>query len=104
LNQWTKLVVHLNDGRLDNSNNLSERAIKPFVMGRKGWLFADSVVGAQAAAILFSLVETCKHHKVEPYDWFRYVLQKMSSCQTTEEINTLLPFNIDKNLLVSSAN
>jgi transposase len=104
LNQWHKLVVHLNDGRLDNSNNLSERAIKPFVIGRKGWLFADSVAGAEAAAILFSLIETCKHHKVEPYDWFRYVLQKMPSCNTPEEIKALLPFNIDKQLLVSSVN
>jgi transposase len=71
---------------------------------RKGWLFADSVAGAEAAAILFSLIETCKHHKVEPYDWFRYVLQKIPSCQTQEEIKGLLPFNIDKQLLVSAVN
>ena len=101
LNQWHKLVVHLNDGRLDNSNNLSERAIKPFVVGRKGWLFADSVAGAESSAILYSLIETCKHHKVEPYDWFRLVLQKMPSCMTADEIKALLPFNIDRKLLVS---
>jgi transposase len=102
LNQWHKLIVHLNDGRLDNSNNLSERAIKPFVIGRKGWLFADSVTGADAAAILFSLIETCKYHNVEPYDWLRYVLQKISECHTDEEIKTLLPFNIDRKLLISN--
>jgi transposase len=102
LNQWHKLIVHLNDGRLDNSNNLSERAIKPFVIGRKRWLFADSVTGADAAAILFSLIETCKYHNVEPCDWLRYVLQKISECHTDEEIKTLLPFNIDRKLLISN--
>lgn len=102
LKQWNKLLIHLNDGRLDNSNNLSERAIKPFVIGRKGWLFADSVAGAEASALLFSLIETCKHHEVEPYAWFRYVLQKIPSCQTRDEIEALLPFNIDEKLLVSN--
>jgi hypothetical protein len=89
----------LQDGRLENNNNRSERAIKPFVIGRKGWLFADSVAGADAAATLFSLVETCKHHDVEPYDWFRYVLQRMPACKSDAEIEALLPFNIDRSLL-----
>jgi transposase len=99
LNQWPKLLTYLEDGRLENNNNLSERAIKPFVIGRKGWLFADSVKGAEAAATLFSLVETCKHHHIEPYDWFRYVLQKVPLCRSSEEITALLPFNIDRTLL-----
>lgn len=99
LNQWPKLLTYLEDGRLENNNNRSERAIKPFVIGRKGWLFADSVSGANAAATLFSLVETCKAHNVEPYDWFRYVLQHMPLCQSEAEIEALLPFNIDRELL-----
>jgi transposase len=99
LNQWAKLNHYLRDGRLENNNNRSERAIKPFVIGRKGWLFSDSVAGAEAAAIIFSLVETCKHHNVEPYDWFRYVLQHIPLCKTPDEIEALLPFNIDMNLL-----
>ncbi len=99
LNQWPKLLIYLQDGRLENNNNRSERAIKPFVIGRKGWLFADSVVGAEAAATLFSLVETCKHHHIEPYDWFRYVLQQIPLCQSESEIEDLLPFNIDRTLL-----
>jgi transposase len=53
------------------NNNLSERSIKPFVINRKGWLFADNVAGAQAAPILFSLIETCKYHKVELYNCIR---------------------------------
>ncbi len=99
INQWPKLLTYLEDGRLENNNNRSERAIKPFVIGRKGWLFADSVVGAEAAATLFSLVETCKHHAIEPYNWFRYVLQRIPSCQSEEEVEALLPFNIDRSLL-----
>lgn len=99
LNQWPKLLTYLKDGRLENNNNRSERAIKPFVIGRKGWLFANSVAGAHAAATLFSLVETCKHHNIEPYDWFRYVLQQLPLCQSNSEIEALLPFNIDRTFL-----
>jgi len=100
LNQWSKLIIYLQDGRLENNNNRSERAIKPFAIGRKGWLFADSVAGAHASAVIFSLIETCKHHDVEAYDWLRYVLEKMPSCQSDDEIEALMPFNIDRTLLV----
>jgi len=100
LNQWSKLLTYLKDSRLENNNNRSERAIKPFVMGRKAWLFADSVEGAEAAAIIYSFVETCKYHHIEAYNWFRYVLQALPSCQTLEEFEALLPFNIDKKLLL----
>ena len=100
LNQWPKFLTYLEDGRLENNNNRSERAIKPFVIGRKGWMFADGVAGAEAAAIIFSLVETCKHHGVEAYDWFRYVLQQLPLCQSDAEIERLMPFNIDRELLV----
>jgi transposase len=103
LNQWPKFLTYLDDGRLENNNNRSERAIKPFVIGRKGWLFADSVAGAEAAAIIFSLVETCKHHGVEAYDWFRYVLQQLPLCQSETEIEALLPFNIDRKLIMRQA-
>lgn len=100
LNQWPKLITYLQDGRLENNNNRSERAIKPFVIGRKGWLFADSVAGAESAAIIFSLVETCKYHGIEAYDWFKYVLQQIPLCASDDEIEALLPFNIDRTLLV----
>lgn len=102
LNQWPKLLIHFQDGRLENNNNRSERAIKPFVIGRKAWLFSDSVEGAKAGATIFSLVETCKHHGVEPYNYFRYVLNILPSCQTLSDYEALLPFNIDKKLLVPS--
>lgn len=102
LNQWPKILNYLNDPRLDISNNLSERAIKPFVIGRKGWMFANSVAGAHAAATIFSLVETCKYHKIEPYNYFRYILNILPQCQTIDDYEKLLPYKIDKSLLMVS--
>jgi len=99
LNQWPKLIHYLLDARLEISNNLSERAIKPFVIGRKGWLFADSVAGAHAAATIYSVIETCKHHHIEPYDYLRYVLPALQQCRTLEDFEKLLPYNIDRKLL-----
>jgi transposase len=104
LSQWPKIVNYLNDPRLDISNNLSERAIKPFVIGRKGWLFANSVAGANAAAAIFSLIETCKYHNVEPYNYFRYILNILPQCQTLEDYEKLLPYKIDKSLLAINVN
>ena len=101
LNQWDKLMTYLNDGRLDISNNLSERAIKPFVMGRKGWLFANSIAGAHAAATIYSIIETCKYHRIEPYDYLRYILEALPQCQTIEDYEKLLPYQIDRKLLTT---
>jgi transposase len=101
LNQRSKLMNYLLDGRLENNNNRSERAIKPFVIGRKGWLFANSVAGAHAAANIFSIIETCKYHKIEPYDYLRYVLQAIPQCHTIEDYEALLPYNINRELLIS---
>lgn len=96
LNQWPKLLTYLEDGRLEISNNRMERAIKPFVTGRKNWLFANCVKGAKAAAIIFSLIETCKAHEVNVYAWFRNTLDKIPSCETVEDYEALLPFNFKK--------
>jgi transposase len=101
LNQWNKLLVYLDDGRLDISNNISERAIKPFVIGRKGWLFSHSVAGAHAAATIYSIIETCKYHHIEPYDYLRYVLEALPQCNTLEDYEKLLPYTIDKQLLIN---
>lgn len=101
LNQWKKLMRYIEDGRLDISNNLSERAIKPFVIGRKGWLFAQSVEGAHAAATIYSIIETCKYHKIEPYDYLRYVLTALPQCRFIEDYEKLLPYSIHRELLVT---
>lgn len=94
--QWPKLLTYLADGRLEISNNRMERAIKPFATGRKNWLFSNSVEGANAAAIIFSLVETCKAHDVNPYDWLRHALTKLPACQRVEDYDALLPFHFEK--------
>lgn len=96
-NQWPKLQNYFKDGRLEISNNRMERAIKPFATGRKNWLFADSVEGAKAAANIYSLIETCKTHDINPYDWLRESLGKIPYCETAEQYEALLPFNMKKN-------
>lgn len=67
--QWPKLVLYAEDGTLPISNNPCENAIRPFVLGRKGWLLATTAAGANASANLYSLVETCKANCVDPYQY-----------------------------------
>jgi transposase len=102
LNQWDKLMRYLDDGRLEMDNGESERKIKPFVIGRKNWLFCDSIAGAKAAEIIYSIIETAKYHKVEPYTYLRYILSRLPNVTTERELEPLLPFNIDQTLLITS--
>lgn len=71
LNHWESLNIFLYDGRLEIDNNRSERTIKPFVIGRKNWMFHGNDRGAHAGSILFSLIETCKQNKVEAFSWLK---------------------------------
>lgn len=73
--QWPYLVRYLEDGRLELSNNRAERSIKPFVMGRKGWLFSNTPAGAQASAVIYSLIETAKENVLDPYRYLLWVLE-----------------------------
>lgn len=93
LKYWNNLIRYLEDGRLDIDNNLSERAIKPFATGRKNWLFADTPRGAHAAAVIFSLIETCKAHHIEPYTYLKTILQKIPYSTTEQDYFNLLPFH-----------
>ena len=99
LNHWSALNIYLQDGRLEIDNNKSERSIKPFVIGRKNWLFHGNDVGAQAGSILFSLIETCKQHKIDVFSWMKYVLANIYRAETVELLEKLLPYNIDPLLL-----
>lgn len=65
--QWPKLVRFLEDGRLPPDNNPAENAIRPFVIGRKNWLFSHTLKEAAAGAALYSLIETAKANGLEPY-------------------------------------
>ena len=99
LNHWDALNIYLQDGRLEIDNNKSECSIKSFVIGRKNWLFHGNDVGAQAGSILFSLIETCKQHKVDVFSWMKYVLATIHRAETVENLEKLLPYNIDLLLL-----
>lgn len=99
LTHWNALNHYLYDGRLEMDNNRSERAIKPFVIGRKNWLFHGNDIGARAGSILFSLIETCKQHQVEVFSWLKYVLANLHLADTVEKLENLLPYNIDLKLL-----
>ena len=75
-------------------NNLAENAILPFVIGRKNWLFSQSVKGVNASANLYSLIETAKANGLEPYTYLRVLFAKLPQAGTVEEIEKLLPGNI----------
>jgi hypothetical protein len=74
-------------------NNACENAIRPFVVGRKNWLFSDSVAGAQASANLYSLIESAKANGIELYRYLRYV-QQLPAATTVDDYEALLPWNI----------
>jgi len=93
--QWQKLIRYLDDGRLYIDNNWVENAIRPFVIGRKNFLFCDTVSGAQASANLYSLIETAKANGMEPYAYLRRVFTELPGTNTVEEIEALLPCPVD---------
>jgi transposase len=92
-NQWGKLLVYATDGRLAIDNNATENAIRPFVIGRKNFLFCDTVAGALASANLYSLIETAKANGIEPYAYLKTVFTKLPNATTVEDIEALLPLS-----------
>ena len=95
--QWEKLIRYCEDGRLNIDNNPVERAIRPFVTGRKNWLFSDTVKGAKASANLYSLIETAKANGLEPYHYLRYVFERLPAAQSLTNLEALLPYNLNAN-------
>lgn len=94
LGQWSKLTVFLKHGEVPLDNNRCENAIRPFVIGRKGWLFNDTVKGALASANLYSLVETSKANGVEPHAYLTHLFTKLPYAKTVEDFEALLPWNV----------
>jgi transposase len=99
IKHWDSLTQYINDGRLEIDNNRSERAIKPFVIGRKNWLFNTSTKGADASSILFSLVQTCKEHEVDVFAYFKFALENIVKSNQEHDIQLLLPYNVNPELL-----
>ncbi|MHA2231280.1 MAG: IS66 family transposase, partial [Candidatus Hodarchaeales archaeon] len=102
LTNWEKLIIYLEDGRLRPDNNLVENAIRPFVLGRKNWLFAGSPDGAKASASFFTLIETAKANGLEPYAYLRHIFEKLPLAQTEQDLKDLLPQNIDSDSIAIS--
>jgi len=95
LNQEEKLRTFLMDGRVELSNNLAERAIKPFVIGRKNWLFANSQKGATSSAVIYSVMETAKANKLNPYEYLKFLLEKLPNMELDkpDNLDKLLPWS-----------
>jgi len=99
LGQKRYLVNYLLDGRLEISNNRAERSIKPFVIGRKNFLFANTSRGAKASAVMYSLIETAKENKINPYDYLVWILKTapdMGHPKRPELVDQLLPGNFSE--------
>ncbi len=95
LGQWPKLTVFLSHGEVPIDNNRCENAIRPFVLGRKGWLFSDTVHGAVASANLYSLVETAKANNVEPHAYLSRLFERLPHLTTVEDYEAMLPWNLN---------
>ncbi len=94
LNQWPKLVVYCEKGSLNISNAAAENAIRPFTIGRKNWLFADTPKGAKASAMYYSLIESAKANGLEPFDYLSHILKALPYADTVEKLEQLLPWAV----------
>ncbi len=92
--QWTKLTLYVTNGAYPIDNNACENSIRPFVIGRRNWLFADTVAGANASANLYSLLQTCAANGVDGYRYLRALLVALPKAQTVDDYEALLPWSI----------
>src|SRR5690606_3351996 len=91
---WSRLSRYTERGDLPVDNNAAENVIRPFVVGRKAWLFADTQAGAHASAVIYPLIATAKANGLEPYTWLRRVLRLLPTARTADEYEALLPWNL----------
>jgi transposase len=103
LTYWPRLERYIEDGRLRPDNNLAENAIRPFVVGRKNWLFSGHPNGAHASATLYSLIETAKANGLKPYLYLRYLFDRLPHCKTEDDYKMLLPRFVAADALASLA-
>jgi hypothetical protein len=92
--QWSKLRRYVDDGNYTIDNNVCENAIRPFVVGRKAWLFTDTVAGANASANLYSLLQTCIANGIDSYWYLRRLLTELPKATTADDYEALLPWNL----------
>ena len=94
LSAWNHLLNYLDCPELFVDNSISERSIKPFVIGRKNWLFSGSETGAESSCFLFTLIENAKLYKLDPYEYLRCVFDQAPFCKSEKDFEKLLPWNI----------
>lgn len=94
IKQWDKLLRFLDHVELTPDNNKAENAIRPFVLGRKNWMFAGNDAGAEASCRVYTLIETAKVNGLEPYAYLRSILEKLPSVKISGDWKSLLPWNI----------
>jgi transposase len=102
-NQWSKLTVFLDDGDIPIHNNLAENKIRPFVIGRKNWLFSDTVAGAHTSAALYSLIETAKANDLDPMIYLHWLFAALPRIDPDDvgAITTLLPYRVDRDRIAA---
>lgn len=101
INQWKYLTIYLEDGHLQIDNNTAEQRIKPFVIGRKNWVMNQTPRGADASAILYSLVQTAKANNLEPYAFLQHILTelpKLGRHYDAEELDQFLPWDLTEKI------
>lgn len=94
LGQWEKLTAYLDFPYLTPDNNGAENAIRPFIVGRKNWLFAGSPKGAESSCGIYSLIETAKQNNIDPFGYLNLVFEKAPLANTEKDWESLLPWNI----------
>lgn len=97
--EWPRLKVYLEDGRLNIDNNLVENAIRPFALGRKNWLFSQSVAGAEASAALYSIIETARANNLNTYAYLKHLFTFLPQATSSGDLDLLLPWNIESAML-----
>ena len=95
LNEWDKLIRYLDKWYMTPDNNIAENAIRPFVIGRKNWLFAYSNEGAKTNACFYSLIETAKINGLNPFYYLRYLFIKLPLANSKSDLLNLLPVNLN---------
>jgi transposase len=104
LNQWHRLIVYVETSHVTPDNNMAENSIRPFVVGRKNWLFSGTPEGATASATMYSLIETAKANGLEPYWYLRFLFEKLPQAMTEEDYKALLPQYMKPSQLSGPAN
>jgi hypothetical protein len=95
LANWSRLTVYIENGILKPDNNVAENAIRPFVVGRRNWLFSGHPNGAAASAVFYSLIETAKVNGHDPYAYLKHLFENLPKIKSDEEYPALMPQNLN---------